>query len=122
MYLKKQLAVRFLKLCSVYDKTRFLVLAREMPSVVGRRALHIYASKRAYDTCRNTERFEDFIKVYQAALISFWAKNQCKDLLCKTILFGTPPSFEEVANNSRPVFVIAGSTQTVLDYYGRSSL
>ena len=118
----KQLAYRFLRLCSVHDKIQFLVLAREMPTVVGRRALHIYASKRAYDTCRNSNRFGDFIKVYQAALISFYAKNQCKDLLCKTILFGTPPSFEEVSNSSRPVYVIAGSTQTVLEYYVRSSL
>ena len=109
---------------AVYSKLQFLVLELEHINVVGRRALHLYAVKRAYDTCRNRPRFDCnvFIKVYQSALISIWAKNQCTDLMCKSLIFGPPPALAQVEAETRPLVRVSGSVQTVLPFQPRSSL
>ena len=120
----KALANHFLGLCMIHNKSQFLVLAREHESVVGRRAIHLYACKRAFDSCRHHTSFEPdmFIKVYQGALISLWAKNQCTKLMCKSLLFGPPPALAQVDAKCRPLLKIAGSVQTVLNFLPRASL
>ena len=116
----KQLALQYLKLCHVYTQKQFLLLeAKELNSVVGRRALHLYATKRAYDSCRNGGSFVPFVEKYQAALLTFYANNQCKQLLCKTTLFGKHPDPREAAPS---LFRVSGSVQTVLQFQPRSSL
>ena len=120
----KVLANHFLGLCMVHNKVQFFVLAREHQSVIGRRAAHLYACKRAFDSCRHHSSFDPdlFIKVYQSALISLWAKNQCTNVLCKSLIFGPPPALAQVDAKSRPLLRIAGSVQTVLDFQPRASL
>ena len=108
----------------IHNKVQFLILAREHESVVGRRAVHLYACKRAFDTCRHHFTFDPdmFIKVYQSALISLWAKNQCTNIMCKSLLFGPPPALAQVDAKSRPLIRISGSVQTVLNFLPRASL
>ena len=86
-YLKQNLAFHHLRLCSVHDKRQFFVLQNDKSTVVGRRALHLYACKKAYDFCRNNNCFQIFQKRYQAALISVYASNNCKALFHKDSLF-----------------------------------
>ena len=120
----KALGEHFLGLCMIHNQTQFFVLAREHECVVGRRAIHLYACKRAFDSCRHHSAFEPdmFIKVYQSALISLWAKNQCTKLMCKSLIFGPPPAVAQVDAKCRPLLRIAGSVQTVLNFQPRASL
>ena len=74
----KQLAFRFLRLCSIHNRVQFLVLARELPTVVGRRALHIYASKRAYDTCRDSKNSTILSKFIKPPTFLFGRKTNAK--------------------------------------------
>ena len=109
----KKLANLHLGLCRVYDKQQFFNVANETASVVGRRAIHLFAAKKAYDSCRNANNFDKYGKQYQAALIGLFAQNQCKNLLIKSLLFRAGSADPPDARRS---------TQTVLPAIWRARL
>ena len=84
----KVLSFQYLALCSIYDKEAFFLLHDEFDSVINRRAIHLFAAKRAYDISRCKNKFDDFAIHYRSSLLNLFSNGACSKYLSRTLLFG----------------------------------
>ena len=87
----KRLAHYFLDIPLVCNKRQLFVLESEDKILVGKRAVHLYASKKAFDSCRHCGDWNIFQDKYKSALFALYSKRLCLSLIDKKSLFKPCP-------------------------------